>query len=123
MFDAAPLQIVAHGFVPAAGGPGPIAAFTNGVASVTNVAPGQVRIVLDEGLPGGGTVDLEDVRLFLTIATIPVVGGAPASIDGLAANPGGGPTEIIVQTWNALAGTRIDAAFWFAVGRPAESLS
>lgn len=123
MFDAAPLQIVAHGFVPVASAPGPIAAFTNGVASVTNVAPGEVRIVLDEGLPGGGTVDLEDVRLFLTIATIPVVGGAPAFIDGLAANPGGGPTVIVVQTWNALAGTRINAAFWFAIGRPAESLS
>lgn len=123
MFDAAPLQIVAHGFVPAAGAPGPIAAFTNGVASVTNVAPGEVAIVLDEGLPGGGTVDLEDVRLFLSVAPIPVIGGAPATIDGLAVNPGGGPTRIIVQTWNALAGTKINAAFWFAVGRPAESLS
>lgn len=123
MFDAAPFQIVAHGFVPSAQAPGPIAAFTNGVASVTNLGTGEVRIILDEGLPGGGTVDLEDVRLFLTIATIPVIGGAPGSIDGLAANPGGGPTEIIVQTWNAFAGTRINAAFWFAVGRPVESLS
>jgi hypothetical protein len=127
VFDAAPFQFVAHGFVPVAAAPGPVAAFANGVASVTNVSPGLTHIDLDEGLPGGGTVDLEDVRLMLTVAPIP---GVPATIDGVAiilppAGPGAGPgpTRIIVQTWNALTGARTSAAFWFTVGRPAESLS
>jgi hypothetical protein len=129
MYDATPLQIIAHGFVPAPTGPGPVTgAVFEGVSLVTRLGPGVTQIILDTGLPGGGSVALEDIRITITPETpTPLVGPPfPVTVDALAgeATPpptGTGATFIFVHTWNAVTLTLVDNGYWFVISRPGAS--
>ena len=128
MYDATPLQIIAHGFVPTPTGTGVVAgAVTEGVLTVTRTAPGITLIVLDTGVPGGGTVALpDDLRVSITPQTPQGVPPFPVSADAEAINTappptGTGATSVVVRTWNLVTDVNVDNGYWFIISRPAQS--
>ena len=120
MYDASPLQVIAHGFVGIATVDGPITnAFVNGVGSIVRNGAGTTDITLDPGLPGGGTIALEDTRVLVCPA--PNIGG-PIAFD--AAGPLGGPNNpslFRIRMWDILTSSLSDSAFYFVILRPAAS--
>jgi hypothetical protein len=123
--DATPFQTIAHGFVPTPIGVGPVlGAIAEGVLSITRTAAGATQIILDPGLPGGGAVALEDIRIQITPETpsVPV----PISVSALAFEApsppvGTGATVIAVLTFNASTAVQVDNGYWFVISRPLES--
>lgn len=120
MYDATPLQAIAHGFVGVATVNGPITnAFVNGVESIVRNGTGITEIILDEGLPGGGTVALEDARIL--VCPTPNIAG-PIAFD--AAGPIGGPNNpslFKIKMWSIASGQPIDNGFFFIIMRPGAS--
>lgn len=120
MFDATPLQAIAHGFVGISNVDGPITnAFANGVENIVRNGVGITEITLDEGLPGGGTVALEDARII--VCPTPNIAG-PIAFD--AAGPIGGPNNpslFKIKMWDISTGQLIDNGYYFVIFRPAAS--
>lgn len=122
MYDATPLQTIAHGIVPLATIAGPIAApNVEGVSLVSRTITGSTFIQLDEGLPGGGAVAPTDIRCIVCPFTNPIPG--PVAFDVIPVAGPEGVTGIFVHMWNATTGLGIDNSYMFIVMRTAQSES
>lgn len=120
MYDATPIQCIAHGLVPVGTLVGPI--LTNnveGVASIIRTAPGTIHITLDTGVTGGGVVPPGDARVLVTL--VPNI--FPATSDAVLLTPGGAVSQVVVRTWNLTTGLLDDTPFYFVVMRAPESTS
>lgn len=132
MYDATPIQCIAHGLVPIAVIDGPIVGVVGeGFALIERTGLGTIAITLDggslalgtPGLPGGGTVTFEDSRPIIC----PFINGAgPVAFDilGPAPAPIANASSIyIVSLWSVLTGLRVDGAFTFIIMRAAASVT
>lgn len=130
MYDAAPLQIIAHGIVPLTTVPGIVdAPFTEGVALVLRGAAGVTSIFLDGGLPGGGAVAPSDVRFIIcpffnpsfsitfdVVGPVTVPTPAPSGVDP-------GSSVFTVRMRDSTTGATVDNSFMFIIMRVAQSES
>jgi len=130
MFDAAPLQVIAHGIVPLTTVPGNVdAPFTEGVALVTRSVAGVTQIFLDGGLPGGGAVAPSDVRFIIcpffnpsfsiafdVVGPVTVPSPPPAGVDA-------GVSVFTVRMRDSTTDTLVDNSYMFIIMRVAQSES
>jgi hypothetical protein len=131
MYDAAPLQIIAHGIVPLTTVPGAVdAPFTEGVALIERSGvPGVTLIFLDGGLPGGGAVAPSDVRFIIcpffnpsfsiafdVVGPTTVPSPAPPGVDP-------GTSVFSVRMRDSTTGNTVDNSYMFIVMRVAQSES
>jgi hypothetical protein len=120
MYDATPIQCIAHGFVPFADVDGLITnAVVEGVAAVNRLSIGHTQIILDLGLAGGGTIAIQDLRP--TIVPTPNAGLFPIAFDMASSQLPTGATQLLVQMWNATTGVLVDNAYFFIIQRPGAS--
>jgi hypothetical protein len=130
MYDAAPLQIIAHGIIPLTTVAGDVdAPFTEGVALVLRGAAGVTSIFLDGGLPGGGAVAPSDVRFIIcpffnpgfsiafdVVGPVMVPSPPPAGVDA-------GTSVFTVRMRDSTTGATVDNSYMFIIMRVAQSES
>src|SRR5271156_104457 len=74
MFDATPIQCIAHGTVTAVVTDGPAPFSGEGVESVVRISQGLTPFTLTLGTPGGGAVPTQDSRILIPpLDTLPAL--------------------------------------------------
>jgi hypothetical protein len=122
MYDAAPLQCIAHGTVTGSAAANPLPFTAEGVLSISRTSLGLTVITLDPGLPGGGAVPIKDSRIFIQPLNTAQITPFPLSVVATV-NKGfapSGASTFTVQIWVTPA-EPVDIDYDFVIFRPGQA--
>jgi hypothetical protein len=125
MYDATPIQCIAHGTVTGSAAANPLPFTAEGVLSITRTSAGLTVITLDPGMPGGGAVPIKDSRIFIQPLNAAQITPFPLSIDSTVlkgfTGPGNtGTSTFTVQIWVTPA-EPVDIDYDFIIFRAGEA--